>query len=290
MADLETDVKPAEDSSTQAQEVVNDEQTTDQSAQTAEQTVEQPQVQIPPVAGQPTVELDEFGVSWKNRAMENKRKFEEANERINRLEQTQAQGQKQEYTEAELTAFANDPTTPTQNKMWALQEAEKVRTKKLEQTVRSVFEGMNQKQRDEMVKQQTFTAVVSRNPDLVVKDSFGNVVGWNNNSPLAQRINFYMQNPKLQNQPEALEVAEAMAIRDIHYGQTSKLQANQQQLKMQVKNLQKQTLVEGNGKTVPQGSVSPTSKSVQRARETGNIKDASSAMKDIFKASGVLQD
>jgi hypothetical protein len=109
MADEVKDVNTAESSN--ADEVVNQEAETETAVQEqpTEETNEQSKTPSPSegISG----DVDEFGVPWKNRAMEWQRKFQENTENLPRmieeaLAKNQAQPQKQQHTIAELEAYA----------------------------------------------------------------------------------------------------------------------------------------------------------------------------------------
>ena len=106
-----------------------------------EQPVEEAQKVETPVAdaGQKSVsnDLDEFGVPYKNRYMEYKRKFEKSEEEKQKIsQQTQAQAQPQrQYSVAELEAFALETDNPA-HKQWAINEAERIREERTTQLIR----------------------------------------------------------------------------------------------------------------------------------------------------------
>lgn len=257
-----------------------------------EVSVEPEVVQSPvPDAGQKSVsdELDEFGVPYKNRAMEYKRKLEKLEKERQESQQNQIQQpQQRQYSIAELETFASETDNPA-HKQWALAEAEKIREQKQAELVKRELEGWKKQTESEHIKQQTFNAVVSRNPDLIVKDANGNFLGWNAKNPLFSKINQYMSNPEIASHPRALEVAEAFAVRDLYQTSAPKMGQSLAKVNSELKSLQKKTLVEGGGNQVQQ-SVSPIVAAQQRLSETGSKDDAAKALKEIFKAKGVLKD
>ncbi len=290
MEEQEQVVEPVEATATEeavAQEVAS-----------PEVSVEKPEEIQSPVsdAGQKSVsnDLDEYGVPYKNRAMEYKRKLEklerERQEREQQGFQTQPQQQRQ-YSIAELETFALETDNPV-HKQWALAEAERIREQKQTELVSRALDeklnGLKKQTEMEQVKQQTFQAVVSRNPDLIVKDASGNFAGWNAKSPVFQKMNQYMSNPEIASHPRALEVAEAFAIRDLYQASAPKLGQKMAKTNSELKSLQKKTLVEGGGNQVPQ-DVSPLVSAKQKLYQTGSKEDGRSALREIFKAQGILK-
>lgn len=263
-----------------------------------EVSVEKPEEIQSPVsdAGQKSVsnDLDEYGVPYKNRAMEYKRKLEklqrEHKAREQQAVQTQPQQQRQ-YSIAELETFALETDNPA-HKQWALSEAERIREQKQTELVSRALDeklnGLKKQTEMEQVKQQTYQAVVSRNPDLIVKDASGNFAGWNAKSPVFQKMYQYMSNPEIASHPRALEVAEAFAIRDLYQASAPKLGQKIAQTNSELKSLQKKTLVEGGGNQVPQ-DVSPLVSAKQKLYQTGSKEDGRSALREIFKAQGILK-
>lgn len=248
--------------------------------------VESPQTQTLPEQGQGS-DVDEFGVPWKNRAMEMKRKYEDSikkqDEILNKIDGLQGQ-QKQQYSEAELRSYANDPETNPQHRIWAEGEIQKLRNKEVSETVKKELDNYQSKQDVKVTQAQTYQSVQQRYPDAFLKDGNGAITSWNNASPLTQRISMYMQDPEIANNPRGLMVAASLAYSDIQLGQGQSTQAKTQQLKQQVRTLQKQTMVEGGGQNSDE-SKTPVRKAVDKSI-SGEMGDATQAMKEIFKASG----
>lgn len=269
------------------EQVVND-ATPDQVAENQSQDT-QLDSQNPSVGGNPQVEVDEMGVPWKNRAMEYRRKFEDVTSKqeeiLSRLNTLQEGGQRK-YSETELRAFSEQTDNPY-HKAWASQEIEKLRAEQNAKLVRTEIEKFKTEQQQAQVKQQTYAEVAQNYSDAFVKDQAGNLVGWNNNHPLTQRIAYYMQDPDIQANPRGLKVAAALAYADLSRTTQPQTFAKEQKMKREIKNLQNKTLVEGSGASVQQ-EISPRRKAIDKLRQTGSAKDAADALKHIFKASGQL--
>jgi len=272
------------DSST-TQEVVN--------VATDQQQTQEPQPQEtvqPSTVGQPQVDLDEQGVPYKNRAFEWKRKFEDLSEKLpGLLEETIKKNlpqQQPQYTEEQLEAFLsdNDSTYHTPQAVgWARTELKKLQEERQANVVRKELGRWREEQERQTKKQQAFNYVASTYPDMFTKDTNGNLMGWNNNHPLTQHLNQIMQNPKLANDPEGLIAAADMAYARYVRGQQSMNSQKEQQLKNEVKQLQKGTLIEGSGK----GQIQPVPTHrvlLDKLKKTGSLNDAKEALAAMYKA------
>jgi hypothetical protein len=119
-------------------------------------------------------------------------------------------------------------------------------------------------------------------PDAFVKNQSGQIIGWNNNHPLTQGIGQLMQDKRFSDDPQGL-----VAASDIVYARYIRQQQpiNQQkeaQLKAEVGNLQKRTMVEGSGKSSPQ--VTPAHRvAIDKLKQTGRVDDAKLALDAIIK-------
>ena len=165
MEEQEQVVEPVEATATEeavAQEVAS-----------PEVSVEKPEEIQSPVsdAGQKSVsnDLDEYGVPYKNRAMEYKRKLEklerERQEREQQGFQTQPQQQRQ-YSIAELETFALETDNPA-HKQWALAEAEKIREQKQTDLVsRALDEKLNGLKKQTDFPEAGFNPFLSQSVDV----------------------------------------------------------------------------------------------------------------------------
>lgn len=161
-----------------------------------------------------------------NVAWETKRKLDELvptlKEEIGQLKtyiQEQGSPQQPKYTSAQLKAYAADPTTTTEQRLWAWTEVDKIekaeRAKEYENLVRTTRERSESENR----KAQSAQWVANTFPDTVLKDVAGNMVGWNNQSPLLAKANDYMnRSSNLRNDPDGFMAAVKMAAFDLGVG------------------------------------------------------------------------
>ena len=261
---------------------------------------QQPQVEVaedanistvPPVGEQQVVqELDDMGVPYKNRYMEAQRKLEKTQKQQEEILQkldTIGSGQKQpEYSIEELEQFVVE-TDNDAHKVWAQKEIRKKQQESMANIVRSELDSRDKARIAEQTKQQALTQVMQRYPDAFSKNTAGQTIGWNNGSPLTQRIAQYMTNPEIANNPQGLLVAAALAHSDISVGSKAMTAKQTQTLKNEVRNLQKQTLVEsGNNKQV----TGPTKKQIALEKsKSGAVKDSVEIMKEMWKAAGRIE-
>jgi len=282
------EVKQTVDPSTteQTQEVVTESADTTQQEVTTEAT-ETPETQTE--TGQPQVEpVDEQGVPWKNRAYEWKRKSDDLAEKLPTLIKdavSQSMGQHQQqpqYSVEQLEAFATQTDNPA-HQQWARSEIRKLDKEDQAKLIRGEFEKVQQRQQAVQVQKQSYDYVSKNYPEVFQRDAQGNTLGWNNSHPLTRMIGEFMNNPELKNRPDALVIASDMA-----YGRYARMkglttQQKNQQLKKEVKNLQKHTLVEGGGREGA-SSVPVHKAAIDRLKETGSMKDAQAAIAAVMKA------
>lgn len=265
--------------------VVGEETTPQVNAETQPETPITPSSEVTDVPS----DVDDLGVPWKNRAMEWKRKSEdnttqlsELKEMVQGLQNTQQQSKP---TKEELMGFISKEETEPGHRMWAMKEMDKLEKVEVSDTIKKEFTAYETKRSAERIRTETFNQVVQRHPEEIIKDNAGNFVGWNTKSPLIQRITAYMQNPELANNPHGLGVAEALAMRDLSFGQA----ATQQKLQAQVKTLQKGTMVEGSGAQAVQ-AVDNLTRSKQDLRKSGTMKDANKAVGAWLKKQGKFEE
>lgn len=238
----------------------------------------------------PVDEVDEMGVPLKNRLAEARRKQLKAEKELEELRLAKLQQPEQpKYTKAQLTAFAAAEDTDPQSRAWAINEIDKLAKVEMESAIAKKFEEVTKSNTEGQIRQQTFQSVLQRNPDLAVRDPSGNFLGFNTQSPLYQRMNFYMQNPKLVADPQGMEVAEALAFRDLHYAQKPVVAKTIEKQANQIKSLQKKTMVEGSGNNSNVVS-SPRQAALEKAKQTGKVADAAVAMGQILRAGGIMSD
>jgi len=265
---------------TPTQEVVNEADPTSQPEET-------PGTQTEDVQPSPTVQavnpdVDEYGVPWKNRAMEWQRKSEQMVDRLPQIVEEKlravTQPQQPQYTYEQLEAYKLQNAQEPNVVAWATGEQ-----RKLDETKqRNMFEeivGQRDRQREfELSRQRSFEYVQKTFPDAM-----------NPNHPIARGISEYMKNPELANHPNGLMLAAKASYADFALGQTTNLQQATQQLKREVKVLQKSGLVEGAGKRVVT-TTTPQHAAMENLKKSGSLKDAESAIGAILRQGGIIQD
>lgn len=272
MEEVQSDVNSSAPSTEQVVQAVPDQQ----------QVVETPKPAEPQAVN---LDVDEFGVPWKNRAMEFKRKFETIEQKIDKL--STGYQQPKQYSVEELEAFAETTDNP-QHKIWAKSQIREIEKKEYAKVAEESVNKWKQEQEVERTKAQVFQSVLARNPDVAIKDQNGNFVGFNQNSPIFQRMNQYMNNPEIANHPRGLEIAEAFAIRDLNIAQAPKVAQALVNKESEIKNLQKKTLIEGGGQPVP--AANPKSAAMDRLKQSGSIKDGAAIFKEMLKSQGVISE
>ena len=275
----EVDSSPTEENVEEVPEVVSQEEEDVQ-----EPTVADIATDVAPGLNQSNSDVDDMGVPYENRFKEQKRKNEKLEEKLDtilqKVEQVTQPGEKQ-YTKQELIVFAeNNP----EHKTWVDGELEKINKKERRQELREELDARDKIQENKYLKQQIFNNVINQYPDIAIKDNAGNFLGFNNKSPMFQRLNAYMQNPEIVKNPRGLDVAAALAYRDVNLNNSQKAKQKMTKQKAEIKSLQKQTLVEGSGKVAQ-----PTASDAQaRLRQSGSVQDGMDALGDVFKKQGVL--
>lgn len=263
----------------EAQEVVKQEAVATPQPE-AEQEVAQPApISAVPAANQ---DVDEYGVLWKNRAMEWKRKSEEVAERIPQIIEEKlskfSQPSQPQYTFEQLEAYKIQNSQDPNIVSWAAGEQRKIE----QADNRKMFEqivGERERTKDaETKRQQSFEYVKNTYPDA-----------FNPNHPMSNGIRQYMSYPEIGNNPQGLILAAKAAYADYMQSQSPVLQQKTQQLKQEVRQLQKNSLVEGGGRKVI-STQSPQQVALERAKQTGTMKDATSAIGEILKQRGILQE
>lgn len=264
--------------------------------ETTESTEE---VQTPVV--QPTnADVDEFGVPWKNRAMEYKRKHDEFVEKIPQIideKLTKAnQSQTPQYTYEQLEVYkaeqqaniGNDPNA-SRNIAWATTEQRKMQQAENKKFLEEIVTGRENQNRIEQQKQASLNYVQQNYPEAFTTDAQGRPVSWNEASPMTQTIRAIMQRPDFANHPEGLSAAADIAYGRLARSQTPILQQKIQQAKGDIKQAQKASLTEGSGRRTLV-TTTPVQSSIDVVRKTGSIKDAENAIGAILRQRGILGD
>ena len=281
---------PAEAQSREAvKEVVNQEPvTTSQAEETPVTEVTQPSA-VPAA----NLDVDEFGVPWKNRAMEWQRKSEQLVDKLPQIIEeklkTVTQTQQPTYTYEQLEAYKMQNNQDPNIVAWATGEQRKLAASEQRRMFEEIV-GQREKQRDAEISKQKAVEYVQQNyPDAFIKDASGKPVGWNMAHPITQQIDALMRNPELSNNPNGLAAAADIAYGRYMKAQAGNLQQTNAQLKREVKTLQKGGLIEGGGKKVVV-TQAPQVAAMEQAKKSGTIKDASNSIGLILKQKGILQE
>jgi len=198
-----------------------------------------------------------------NYAMEAARKANEALEIARQLQQQQQQPvqQQPQYSKGQLRAFAEQTQEPAQ-KVWALEEIDKLDKSERQKEMRELFESHTKRTEGEVKRQQSTNFVAQNFPQCFVKDTQGNVLGWDNNNPLTQKIGQYMQDPRLANEPEGIVIASKAAAFDL--GISARMQQKLNLTNAQLKREQKKTLIAGGGTQIQAGGTDSKAKQIAK--------------------------
>lgn len=282
----EKDVNTSE-TSTEEQVVDKPVDETTEAETTQPETIEQPSEEtVTPEVSKPQYEaVDEYGVPYKNRAMEWQRKTSELTERLPQLiEEAVAKGrettQERRYSIAELEAFAIQ--NPEQ-RPWVEEQKSKVLQEQIGRITEEKVKVAEAKNEAKIIRGQAYQYVTQNYPEMFIRDTFGNMT-FNNQHHLTQQVGLIMQDPRLANAPDGL-----MAAADIAFARYSRaLNANTQRkvktLNNNLRKVQKQTLVEGSGiKATPQ-TRSEKQKALEKLSKSGSMEDAKLAIGEIIKS------
>jgi len=264
------DVNPVESSTTE--EVVNNADT-DQQQEVVDSQVQETSTQ------EVKTEVEKPDRPEINYAMEAARKASEALEAVRQLQQQQQEVRTQpaepKYSKAQLRAFA-ESTQDASQKVWALEEIDKLDKSERQAEMRQIFEGQQKKTQEDTQRSQSTAFVAQNFPECFVRDANGNLAGWDNNSPLTRKIGEYMQNSVLAQNPQGLVAAAKMAAFDLGVSMNRKLNSKITATTAQLRKEQKKQLIGGGGTPVQQGSGKSTiSKLAEQYQKTGD--------KEIFK-------
>ena len=129
--------------------------------------------------------------------------------------QSSREPQQPTYSKAQLQAYASDPITTTEQRLWAYTEVDKLEKRDREQEYERLVKTTQTKTEADSRRGQAANWVAQTFPETVVKDNSGNT-SWNNNSPLLAKANEYMHRSEtLRNDPEGFMAAVKMAAFDL---------------------------------------------------------------------------
>lgn len=252
--------------------------------------------QAPVPVAPPVIEaVDEFGVPWKNRFMEQRRKNEEVIEKLPQIideklsKVTQAQPQQPQYTYEQLEAYklqnVNDPNVVA----WATGEQRKMQQAENKKLFEEVVTGREKISKTEVIRERSLIQVQNEYPDAFNHDAQGRPISWNVTAPITQHIFEIMKDPRFANEPDGLVAAAERAYGKVAKSQIPTLQAKAQQAKADVKQAQKASLTEGAGRRVTI-SEPPQQTALSNLKKTGSVQDASQAIGAILRAKGMIVD
>ena len=258
------------------EEVVNTAETTTQEVEGQEQETSTQEVKTEVQPDRPEI----------NYAMEAARKASEALEIARQLQQQQQSVQQPpQYTKAQLQAYIAD-NPPTDQRVWALNEIDKIETTQRQSEMREMFNGYQKRTTEEQIKQQTFQSVINQFPQLAIRDNNGQFLGFNTQDPLYQRVDQYMRDPDLVKHPRGMEVAVKMAAFDLGVKVNQNLQRKVTQTTAQLRKEQKKTLIGGGGVNPQEATSSKVTKLAEEYKKTGNIK----IFKELVKLRGLIPE
>ena len=285
--DVKQDVNTEEPSASEevTQEVVSEEAVADP----------QPEVEAQP---EPTPEpaskqedVDEFGVPWKNRAMEKERKLGDLVDRLPELigEAVAKNTGQPKYTRQQLEQYAQQADDPS-HVAWAHEEIRKIDKEDQTKTVRDEIARFKKEQDNLQKRQQSNAYTVQKFPDAFLKgvngqfvvDKSGDPIP-NLQSPMGQTMANYLADEGLQSRPDKFFIASKLAYADKVAATQGQAMQKEQKLKEEVGSLQRKTMVEGGGKSSPQAAPAHQ-QALDRLRETGKIDDAKVALDALLKA------
>lgn len=232
--------------------------------------------------------VDEFGVPWINRAKEQERKFNELVEKFPTmveevLTKKSSAEQNPTYTVSQLEAYALEHP---EYRPWVEEQKEKIRTEQIAKTIEERIGGEKRKTEAELKRQQAYAQVAQNNPELFVVQNGTKV--WNTQSPVVQLIGQIMADPRIANEPEGIAIATDIAYGRYLRSQASKANAKVQNLDSALKKEQRKSMVEGGGNTSVVDK-SPVQSALDNLKNKRNKSAAQDAIKEIFKAQGVLK-
>lgn len=274
------------------QQVVN----TEESSISEEETQEVVNVEVPepdqqeqPIEDEPSPvpagnqDVDEFGVPWKNRAMENQRKLAELTERLPDMIQDKLstvlqsqQPQQQQYSLDQLIEYVEMSDDP-QGKAWARKEIARLQHEEIGKTVKDVLAQERKAAVEKETRNRSWAYVTKEHADMFANGQI------DASNPKARIFGQLMQDPRFKNDPEGMMAASDLAAYYVSKQQVPKTKKQQEAMKAEIKDLQKKTMVEGSGRGAsPQPTARDTA--LEELRQTGTIESAKKALDAIFGA------
>lgn len=236
-------------------------------------------------------ELDDRGVPWKNKALEYERKLRETTEKLpsiiqEEIKRANEQSNVKKYSVEELEAFAQENP---QHRPWVEAEKFKLLKEQIEQSQNKRFEEQQKVALAARERKEAEDYVVSKYPDVFIKDARGVAVGWNEGHPMTKLISEYMSVPDIRNRPDALKWAAKLAYADHLEQQAPATEKKVKQLKAEVKKVQQKTLTESGTRPASQ-SIDSRKSAIEQLSRTGSENDARNAVREVLKLSGLIKE
>jgi hypothetical protein len=226
--------------------------------------------------------------------MEWKRKSEEAYERLpqmieEKLKTVQTQPQQPTYSYEQLEVYKQQNQSDPNALAWVVGEQRKIQLSEQRKLIEDVVGSRERAREVDTMKQRSLEYVQQTYPEAFRKDATGRPVGWDEASPITQTIFGLMRNSELANNPQGLAAAADIAFGRFARSQSPALQQKNQQLKAEVKALQKNGLTEGSGRKITT-STPPQNAAIESLKKTGSMKDAESAIGALLRSKGILPE
>jgi hypothetical protein len=240
-------------------------------------------------------EVDEKGVSYKNRYEEMRRKHEQLSDSLPQMiEQTLQQNlskiqtqQKQQPQEYSIEQIENFVAENPQYKAWGEQEKGKLIAKQAVDELEKRMNIKEQRQAYESKRQLAEAQVKAEFPDIWTKDSYGRDV-LDPQNPVVRELAGIMQDPDLQRRADGLLVATEIAYsRMARRGQINTVK-KEAKLKAEVKKLEKKTFTEGGQKSQVVAK-DELRDSIEALKKTGSKQAGLAAVSAYFKKAGYIQ-
>ncbi len=240
-----------------------------------EETPQSPETPAPEGVKEEGEAVDEGGVPYKNRFMEQKRKFDDLQSNLPQMienavanaipKHQPTPATEPAYTKEELIRYRNSTDDPTK-KTWAEIELEKLRDQGIKQTFDKQREEDRQTSKLEQEKRAAYNMVFKKYPAMFNADGT-----YNNSHPLTQKLaRVYGSQNVFKSQGYGLSAAADIAFSEYVLETQPQLAKTTTKLKRQVKKLEKQTLIEGGGQTPKTGAKSEMQLAAEELARTGS--------------------
>lgn len=245
-------------------------------------------------------DIDDRGISWKNRAIEAERKAQEIPQLIRQTVEEVTRNQqpkKEEYTREHIPALRKYANENPSYADWVETQIEDIRSREIANVVKKELGEIKQAQTNEINRQQSEQWVMNhpKFKECFVKDITGNTQ-WNYNHPLTSIIGKYLNqvdpttNKPVKDRPDALMVASKMAYADYILNSEPVAMGKVNQLKKELRKTQKAQITPGGGAPSNAPARSTVKKSLEEYNKTYNSANIQSAVKAFLVADGILKD